>query len=204
MVSFRSLIYHRNFTNRFKIFCKIFNIILILSIFIENVLVVIGGLGKGGLFAATELIYKVVQMKCNISSFPYDYLYSHSSTMIPSGILVCGGFSSAGKEKRWYQYEKMTSSWQSFASMITRSGVFCMIILNQGIWAIGGETRIEETGTRDSDYSSSLDYFDFTKGLWTKKTVPFFSFGHCLTKMSENKLILIGGYQNNQVYKKLE
>ena len=146
--------------------------------------------GSTGLLATTELIYKVNQMKCNISSFPYG-LYSHSSTMIPTGILVCGGFGGI-VETRCYQYNrKFSSSWQTFPSMTIRRSNFDMKYLNQGIWATGG---IGESGS-----TTSLDYFDFTKNVWTNKTMPFSAKYHCLTKMSENKLILIGGYQNNQV-----
>ena len=71
--------------------------------------------------------------------------------------------------------------------MTTPRYSFDMKYLNQGIWAIGG--------TGGSGSKNTMDYFDMTSNVWTKHSLPFSVSYHCLTKINEHQLILLGGYQ---------
>ena len=73
-----------------------------------------------------------------------------------------------------------------------------MKYLNQGIWAIGG------TYTFSNKYPGSpetFDHFDWKKKVWTKYKTPIKFAEHCLTKISHDKLIIIGGQENGDVSK---
>ena len=145
---------------------------------------VIGGYqGSSYGISGTEILEK----RCNIRSYPYA-LYQHSATVIPTGILVCGGYSSSGAQDKCYQYKQSTSSWHSFPSMTTERYRFDMKYLNQGIWAMGG---YESSGSR-----VTMDYFNMTSNRWTKRALPFTTYGHCLAQISEYELILLGGIQS--------
>ena len=65
-----------------------------------------------------------------------------------------------------------------------------MKYLNQGIWAIGGDWQ-----GKPSEAYQTMDYFNMTSNRWTKRSLPFTSYGHCLAQISEYELILLGGSQ---------
>ena len=157
---------------------------------LENRLVIIGGAGFNDSLSSVELIHEGKNLSCNIASFPYA-LHAHSATIIPTGILVCGGWSWSfeGQTNTCYEYKKNTSSWHSFPSMTTKRAWFDMKFLNQGIWAIGGSI------TTGSD--NSLDNFDFHTKVWTKHSIPINITSTCLAKLTPFKLIVIGGIQNS-------
>ena len=146
---------------------------------------VIGGYhGSGHGTAGTEIL----EMRCNIRSYPYP-LYRHSATVIPTGILVCGGTSgSSSRYNKCYQYKQSTSSWDPFPSMTTGRYDFDMKYLNQGIWAMGGHGS---SGSR-----LTMDYFNMTSNRWTKRSLPFQIYDHCVSQISEYELILLGGSQS--------
>ena len=164
---------------------------LTICIFIENTLVTIGGIEysekKWEIFSSVE-VTKIQEknMSCLIDQIPTD-LWLHSATVIPTGILVCGGYTTIS-EKRCYEYKKTTGSWESFANMTTERSDFDMKFLNQAVWAIGGYG--------ESGPEPSLDKYDLQTNVWTKHNIPFNVNSYCLTKITDDKLILIGGFQN--------
>ena len=146
-------------------------------------MVTIGGYGDSGRISSVEVIQVEKNQSCLVDPFPY-VLNAHSATIIPTGILVCGGLSTS-TEKRCYEYKKTTGSWQSFASLTTGRASFDMKFLNQTVWAIGG------SGSEDT-----LDKYEMQTNIWTKHTIPFDMSNNCLTKLSQHELILIAGLQS--------
>ena len=148
---------------------------------------VIGGYrGSGYGISGTEIINEEKGLRCNIPSYPYS-LYRHSATIIPTGILVCGGSpSSSSNYNKCYQYKQSTSSWESFPSMKSKRYQFDMKYLNQGIWAMGGQ------GDSIGSYTT-MDYFNMTTNLWTRRSLPGYFYQHCIAQISEYQLILLGG-----------
>ena len=163
-------------------------------------MVTIGGYGGSGRSSSVEVIQVEKNQSCFVDSFPYA-LEAHSATIIPTGILVCGGYSASGFEKRCYEYKKTTGSWKAFAPMTTKRYEFDMKFLNQAVWAIGGLGGSKSTST--------LDKYEMHTNVWKKpytfdslntwntfdSSIPFDVYDHCLTKISDDKLILIGGEQ---------
>ena len=148
--------------------------------------------GKNGTYlSSVEVIKEEKKLGCKLDPFPYG-LYKHSATIIPTGILVCGGYSSSYRfTKRCYEYKKTTGSWESFPSMTTSRYSFDMKFLNQGVWAIGGYF-----GSKNSGSKNTLDNYNIHTRVWTKHKIPFVSLSHhCLTKLTQDKLIVLGGYQ---------
>jgi len=158
----------------------------------EYQLVTIGGdgyldTGLRGVLSSVEVTQVEKNQSCLVDSFPYD-LREHSATIIPAGILVCGGVSmTKGDEgKRCYKYKNY--SWESFPSMTTERNQFDMKFINQTVWAIGGDGA--------SGSARTLDRFELHTNVWSKHNIPFDVQSHCLTEISDDKLILIGGHQN--------
>merc|ERR1712126_139651 len=155
-----------------------------------------GGSNRSGYLSSVEVVEVEKNIRCNIASFPYG-LYEHSATIIPTGILVCGGWALSlnnlrlGDLNRCYEYKTTTSSWQPFPSMTTSRRFFDMKFLNQGIWAIGGVV--------ESGFENKLDNFDFHTNVWTTHDIPIDVRNHCLSKIAPDKLIIIAGRQNGSV-----
>ena len=152
-------------------------------------MVTIGGYGGSGRTSSVEVIQVEKNQSCLVDPFPHA-LYGHSATIIPTGILVCGGISTSF-EKRCYEYKKTTGSWEPFPSMTTTRIWFDMIFLNQTVWAIGGDGESKSTTT--------LDKYEVHTNVWTKHSIPFDVYEHCLTKISDERLILIGGRPSESV-----
>ena len=160
-----------------------------ICIFIENRLVTIGGRGDSGYLSSIELTEVEKNQSCLVDPLPYA-LDSHSATIIPTGVLVCGGYSTS-VEKRCYEYKKATGTWESFASMTTARCYFDMKFLNQAVWAIGG--------LEGSEAETTLDKYEMHTNVWTKHNIPFDVYHNCVTEISDKSLILIGGEQNGTV-----
>ena len=148
-------------------------------IFIENRLVAIGG-------GSVEVINERKKIIWNVDSLPYG-TYGTSATIIPTGILVCGGDWQIGN--KCHLYKKTTSSWHSFPSMTLSRQFFDMKFLNQGIWAVGGTKALDNNGGR----RNTLDHFDLKERVWTRHDIPIHVHAHCLTELTHDKLIVIGG-----------
>ena len=168
-----------------------------ISIFIENRLLSIGGLEGRERLSSVEVTQVEKNQSCQVDPFPYA-LHGHSATIIPTGILVCGGYSGSW-EKRCYEYHKRTASWESFPSMTTERCSFDMKFLNQAVWAIGGGGRNEYTQNDSITSMNTLEKYEMHTNVWTNHTIPFDVFGHCLTKISQDRLILIGGSEGRSV-----
>ena len=63
-----------------------------------------------------------------------------------------------------------------------------MKYLNQGIWVVGGHGG---SGSR-----LTMDHFNMTANIWTKRSLPVHVYYHCLAQLSEYELILLGGSQS--------
>ena len=137
-----------------------------ISIFIENRLLSIGGLEGRERLSSVEVTQVEKNQSCLVDPFPYALSY-HSATIIPTGILVCGGYSTTYEEteQRCYEYKKTTGSWEPFPSMTTKRYDFDMIFLNQAVWAIGGWGGSKSTTT--------LDKYEMHTNVWTKHSISF-------------------------------
>ena len=70
---------------------------------------------------------------------------------------------------------------------------FDMIYMNGKVYAVGGYGG--------SGSQNSMDIFDTTTKTWTKRSTPFSGYGHCISQLSENQFILIGGQGSSEVSK---
>ena len=65
-----------------------------------------------------------------------------------------------------------------------------MITMNGHIWVIGGQTPY---GAK-SLYT--MEYIDFENPQqWKKEEIPFGAFGHCVSELPNNQLLVTGGRQ---------
>ena len=141
-----------------------------------NHLIIVGGYGNGVL-SSVEVLDENKHLSCNISSYPIS-VHGHSSTVTASGILVCGGW-----RKDCYEYR--SNSWTMMPPMTTKRSYFGMIHLKNKIYAVGGYD-----GSRSTN---SMDIFESSTRTWTKQSIPFDVYHHCITELSANQLILLGG-----------
>ena len=69
--------------------------------------------------------------------------------------------------------------------MTTARGIFQIIYQKQKIYAVGGMGG-----------SNSMESYDLKTRTWTKESIPFGVYGHCIAQLSADQFILIGGYSN--------
>ena len=138
--------------------------------------------------SSVESLEENKQLTCNIPSYPLA-LTGHSSTTTTSGILVCGGQTSSGEyRKDCYEYRVTSNSWRNMPPMTTERSLFGMIYLKQKVYAVGGNGG--------SGSKNSMEIYDPNNRTWTKQSIPFSVYHHCITTLSANQFIVIGGYHN--------
>ena len=148
-------------------------------------MLIIGGFNNDGDLSSTELTNGTNQLHCNVPSYPLA-VYLHSSSITPSGVVTCGGHDGTDSLRTCYKFTK-SGNWVSFPSMNLKRYYFAMKMMNGKLWAIGGPGG--------GKYSmESIDPENDTE--WTKHTLPFNIYGHCLTEFSDYQLIVTGGLQN--------
>ena len=145
-------------------------------------MLVIGGYNENHL-ASTELITKDSHQNCHVPSYPIA-LRGHASSVAQDGIVSCGG----NTENRGYlnTCKRLTKSgsWVSFPSMKSNRGWFGIKMINGRVWAIGG----------NGGGKNSMESIDpKNEDEWTKQSLPFNVSDHCLSELSEQRLIVIGG-----------
>ena len=73
---------------------------------------------------------------------------------------------------------------------------FDMIYLKQKVYAVGGLYNYIGSGI-----TNSMDIFDSISRTWTNQPIPFSIGGHCMTQLSTNQFMLIGGGNSSGVSK---
>ena len=161
------------------------NLFLFSFIFKENRLLAIGGF-NGNSLASTELITEDNHQNCNVPSYPIA-LRGHASSVTEDGIVSCGG--KIGSNLTYLNTCKRlakSGSWVSFPSMKSKRVYFGIKMMNERLWAIGG-----------SGGQNSMESIDpKNEDEWTKQSLPFSVFGHCLSELSDQRLIVTGGLDN--------
>ena len=100
---------------------------------------------------------------------------------------MCGGYSGTFESRNdCYEYRSSSNSWTSMPSMTTKRYSFEMIYLKEKVYAVGG---VGVSSSRES-----MDIFDSATRTWKKQSIPFSVSGHCMTQLSANQFILIGGW----------
>ena len=163
----------------------------------ENQLVIVGGHDRG-MLSNVEVLDENKRLSCNIPSYPLQ-LEEHSSTVTSSGILVCGanGLASGKYHNDCYEYRAVSNSWVKMPWIPATKFRFDMITLKGKVWAVGGSIG----RWTSSAAQSTMDIIDYNTSTWTRQWLPVQIVYHCLTKLSPNQFILIGGDQNNRVSK---
>ena len=157
---------------------------MILS-FQANRLLIIGGFNKNGDLATTELTNGTNRLHCNVPYYPIA-LYLHSSSVAQSGVVTCGGHDKTNSLRTCYKLAK-AGNWVSFPALKSKRYYFGMKMMNGKLWAIGG--------VGGGKYSmESID--PENQKEWTKQSLPFGVYGHCLTEFSNYQLIVTGGLQD--------
>ena len=95
---------------------------------------------------------------------------------------MCGGYSS-GYRKDCYEFS--SNSWTRIPPMTGERRYFGMIYLKEKVYAVAGH------GSSGSE--NSMEIFDSTTRKWKKQSIPFSVQHHCITQLSANQFILIGG-----------
>ena len=141
-----------------------------------------GGTHNGNFLASTEWITEDSHQNCNVPSYPIA-LWGHASSVVQDGIVSCGGDLN-GDDLNTCKRLTKSGSWVSFPSMKSKRSFFGMKLSNGRLWAIGGsgegENSMESIDPKNEDE-------------WTKQSLPFSVEYHCLSELSEERLIVTGG-----------
>ena len=124
----------------------------------------------------------------------------HSSTVTSSGILVCGGQERIGNIDKitdnCYEYRSVSNSWVKMPWIQVTRRQFDMIYLKGKVWAVGSNLG--------DGSGQTMDIIDYNTSTWktsTRQWIPVPVYSHCLTLLSPNQFILIGGIQKYRVSK---
>ena len=165
--------------------------------FSENQLVIVGG--NDNALSSVEALSENKPLSCNIPSYPLK-VKEHSSTVTSSGILVCGGLERIGSyyitekiPENCYEYRSVSNSWVKMPWIPVSRRWFDMIYLKGKVWAVGGHRGFGGLDT--------MDIIDYNTNTSTRQMIPVPVYYHCLTQLSPNQFILIGGNQKNRVRK---
>ena len=132
---------------------------------------------------------------CHIKSLDYELAF-HASAVTPMGVITCGGMSPLLiKRKKCFRLSNQ-NTWASFPSMnsihnsVGAFQSFQMIMLGDILVAYDSKSKnyrsIEKINWRDGDKWESID---MSSSYWND--IP--SYGSCVTKWSEEEIIIIGG-----------
>ena len=125
---------------------------------------------------------------CRIADLP-EALYGHSAIYTKIGLLVCGGRTKYGYSKKCYILGN--ESWAPFPDFTQPRQYFSLTVLNEKIVMIGGENA-----------ERSIEYINLQNGSrWEHKTLEFDVAQHCVVAINETTIMIIGGYQGNQVFR---
>ena len=161
------------------------------SLFFEGEnLVAIGGWDRSYLYDFIELIsLKKDNVNCDPPDLPY-VVYGHSTVASDHGIITCGGFDGSNALSKCHLQHKNGST-TSLPSMQSERSSFGMVIISDVIYVIGGvssRTKMETMNLK-------------TDNRWTVHDLPFAVSSHCVTRVGENKIVVIGGYDGSYVSK---
>ena len=136
---------------------------------------------------------------CHIESLDYELAF-HASAVTPMGVITCGGMSPLLIERKKCFRLSNQNTWESFPSMNSNHDSFLafqsfqMIVLGDILVAYDSKfpsvsqnyRSIEKINWRDGDKWESID---MSSSYWND--IP--SHGSCVTKWSEEEIIIIGG-----------
>ena len=148
--------------------------------FSENQLVIVGGGSRSHSFlSSVEALDENKRLSCNIPSYPLK-VKEHSSTVTSSGILVCGRFVIPWDfPENCYEYRSVSNSWVKMPWIPIARRNFGMIYLKGKVWALGGDR--------------TMDIIDYNTSISTTQWIPVLIYDHCVTQLSPNQFIVIGG-----------
>ena len=153
-------------------------------------LIAIGGYDGSSRLSNMELISL---QKDNVNCHPPDLPYNvedHSTVASDQGIITCGGYGESGTLSKCHLQHKNGST-TSLPSMQSERSYFGMVIISDVIYVIGGElskTKMETMNLK-------------TDNRWTEHDLEFAVEYNCVTRVGENKIVVIGGYDGSNVSK---
>ena len=129
----------------------------------------------------------------NVNCDPPDLPYvvgRHSTVASEQGLITCGGWDGSNYLSKCHLQHKNGST-TSLPSMQFERHSFGMVIISDVIYVIGGwpsTTKMETMNLK-------------TDNRWTVHDLPFDVMDHCVTRVGENKVVVIGGYDGINVSK---
>ena len=120
---------------------------------------------------------------------PYVVIH-HSTVASDQGLITCGGRDGSNALSKCHlQYRNGSTT--SFPSMQSHRQGFGMVIISDIIYAIGGYPS-----------RSKMETMNFkTDNGWTQHDLKFAVEDPCVTRVGENKIVVIGGYDGSNVSK---
>ena len=152
-------------------------------------MVAVGGWDGSSTLSNIELIStKKDNVNCDPPDLPYA-VRDHSTVASDHGLITCGGWDGRYLSKCHLQHKNGSTS--SFPSMQSKRRDFGMVIIFDVIYVIGGYPSITKMETMNLK----------TDNRWTVHDLPFDVKYHCVTRLGENKIVVIGGYDGSNVSK---
>ena len=110
----------------------------------------------------------------------------HSTVASDHGLITCGGYDGSNILSKCHLQHKNGST-TSLPSMQSERLYFGMVIISDVIYVIGGSSSKTKMETMNLK----------TDNRWTQHDLPFAVYYHCVTRVGENKIVVIGGHDGS-------
>ena len=142
----------------------------------------------------------LVAERCSVIETP-DHLFAHAGTYLPDKdmVILCGGNIDA--PENCYSMKTGSDSWTEteVSTMNYKRAYFGMVFVeNQGILAVGG---FDPEGDPGDQILDTAEIYKPEQNFWqtTNVDIPSKTYSHCVASYGPNRVIVIGGYQNDKV-----
>ena len=155
------------------------------------------GPGAGGAGATTCQVIDVASSSyCNnLASYPLQVADASAGGVINGIPIICGGRTSSGEVSACYAHNRTLDAWELFVDLAVARKRPASVLLNSGaLWVTGGYKQ----GHSPSSYLTSTELIFPNGTLKSGPDLPEPKLGHCMTKMHDGRVMIVGTSYHNQ------
>ena len=122
----------------------------------------------------------------NLPHYPFPMHYGGGG-LLNNTPVICGGYSYStyAYESACYYHNKITNVWTLFGNLNKARSEFGVAPLSEGFWVTGGHAP---------SLTDSTEIIHLNGTITFGTPLPAAQAGHCMVTLSQDKVLLIGGY----------
>ena len=149
----------------------------------------------------SEVFDPMSTTKCNtLASYPIASNYDAAGDVLDGVPIICGGAENSLYVAHCYKYDLSNNKWVFFADMGKLRGGHAAVVTDGGrLWITGG---VDHEGTL-LDFTEFLGHRHFQSALDSGPKLPTERAEHCMVRLIDGRIMIIGGKTNNGGDKKV-